>query len=69
MIIDFFTGKVVKFDYTSDSCKYNIGNKKENGKVLEDVIWCDKYINYRYKMDCSCDYYKFRYKGGTTDEW
>ena len=66
--IDFFTGKEVKFDYTCDSCKYNIGNKKENGKVLEDVIWCDKYISYRYKMNCSCDYYKFKYEGGTTDE-
>lgn len=65
MIIDFFTRKEVKFDYTCDSCKYNIGNKKENGKVREDIIWCDKYINYRYKMNCGCDYYKFKYEGGT----
>ena len=42
MIIDFFTKKEVKFDYTCDSCKYNIGNRIEDGKVLEDVIWCDK---------------------------
>lgn len=55
MIIDFFTKKEVKFDYTCDSCKYNIGNR------IEDVIWCDKYISYRYKMNCSCDYYKFKY--------
>lgn len=63
MIIDFFTKKEVKFDYTCDSCKYNIGNRIEDGKVLEDVIWCDKYIRYRYryKMNCSCDYYKFKY--------
>ena len=37
MIIDFWTGKEVKFDYTCDSCKYNIGNKKQGGKILEDV--------------------------------
>ena len=40
------------------------GNKKENGKVLEDVIWCDKYVSYRYKMGCSCDFYKFKFDTG-----
>ena len=68
MIIDFGTGREVKFDYTCDSCKYNIGNKKENGKVREDIIWCDKYISYRYKMGCSCSFYKFKYDGGDCNE-
>ena len=62
MIIYFWTGREVKEDYTCDTCKYNIGNKIENGKVREDVIWCDKYINYRCKMNCSCDYYKYKYE-------
>lgn len=62
MIIDYFTRKEVKFDYTCDSCKHNLGNKKEAGEVLEDVIWCDEYVMYRYKMGCSCSYYKFKYE-------
>lgn len=58
MIIDFFTGKEVKFDYTCDTCKYNCGYKKSD----PNVIWCDKYLHYRYKMKCSCSYYKFKYE-------
>lgn len=33
MLIDFFTGKEIKEDYTCDTCKYNVGNKIENGQV------------------------------------
>lgn len=62
MIIDYFTRKEVKFDYTCDSCKYNLGNEIKNGKVLKDVIWCDAYVMHRYKMGCSCNYYKFKYE-------
>ena len=29
MILDFWTGREVKEDYTCDTCKYNIGNKIE----------------------------------------
>lgn len=63
MLIDFFTGKEIKEDYTCDTCKYNVGNKIENGQVRKDIIWCDKYISYRYKMKCSCSFYKFKYGG------
>ena len=62
MIIDFFTGKEVKIDKTCDSCKHNIGTRKENGKIIEDVIWCDAYVSFRHKMDCGCSYYKFKYE-------
>lgn len=62
MIIDFFTRKEVKFDYTCDSCKYNVGNKIEKGKIIKEIIWCDKYLSFRYKMNCSCDYYNFKYE-------
>ncbi len=55
MILDFFTGKEIKDDGQCDNCKYNVGYKKDN----TDIIWCDKYISYRYKMNCRCDYYKF----------
>lgn len=63
MIIEFPTGREIKDDGKCDNCWYNCGNKIENGKVREDIIWCDKHINYRYKMNCSCNYYKFKYKG------
>lgn len=38
MIIDFFTKKEVKFDYTCDSCKYNIGNRIEDDKLSDRCL-------------------------------
>ena len=35
------------------------GYKKDN----PNTIWCDAYIQYRQKMNCSCNYYKLKLEG------
>lgn len=66
MILEFPTGREVKDDGRCDNCWYNCGNKKENGKIIDDIIWCDKYICNVFKRDSNCKYYKFKYEGDKT---
>lgn len=41
------------------------GYKKDN----TNIIWCDAYIQFRYKMNCNCDYYKFKLKGDNNEKF
>ena len=54
MIIDFFTRKESVI-----IANIMFGYKKDD----PNIIWCDKYISYRYKMNCSCEYYEFMLGG------
>ena len=55
MIIDFFTGKEIKNDGKCNNCKYNVGYKCSDSRI----IWCDKQLKYTENYN-SCNDYKFR---------